>query len=314
MTLATPAATSLPRRMGQWLSGQAYLLLTLTSIMWAGNAIASKLAVGEVSPMVLTCLRWVITCAILAAIARKPVRTEWRLLLPRWKLILLMGTLGFTAFNALFYAAGAYTSAVNLTLFQGSIPVLVLIGSLVAYRMHATPLQIVGVATTLIGVVVAATQGDLATLTTLAFNRGDVFMVLASLLYAGYTVGLPSRPKVSGIVFFSAMAAVACITSIPLLVVEITQGAAIWPTPMGLAILLYVGIFPSLVSQLFFMRGVELIGPNRAGVFVNLVPVLGPLCAVVLLGERFEFYHAVALTLVLGGIYVAERMGRLATI
>jgi drug/metabolite transporter (DMT)-like permease len=84
-------------------------------------------------------------------------------------------------------------------------------------------------------------------------------------------------------------------------------GALQWPTAKGLAVLLYVGLFPSLLSQIFFMRGVELIGPGRAGLFVNLVPVFGAMMAVALLGEPFALYHAAGLVLVLGGIALAER-------
>ena len=95
-----------------------------------------------------------------------------------------------------------------------------------------------------------------------------------------------------GLVFFAAMAGVAFLTSLPLLAVEIAQGTVQWPTAKGWLVLLYVGLFPSLLSQIFFMRGVELIGPARAGLFVNLVPVFGALLAVLLLGEPFALYHA----------------------
>jgi drug/metabolite transporter (DMT)-like permease len=112
---------------------------------------------------------------------------------------------------------------------------------------------------------------------------------------------------VSGFVFFTAMAVVAFVTSLPLLLAEIAAGAVRWPTPRGWAVLLYVGLFPSLLAQIFFMRGVELIGPGRAGLFVNLVPVFGALLAVAILGEPFALYHAAGLVLVLGGIALAER-------
>jgi drug/metabolite transporter (DMT)-like permease len=112
---------------------------------------------------------------------------------------------------------------------------------------------------------------------------------------------------VSGFVFFAAMAGVAFLLTIPLLAWETAAGAVVWPDARGFAILLYVTLFPSLLSQIFFMRGVELIGPGRAGLFVNLVPVFGALLAVAILGEPFRLYHALALALVLGGIWLAER-------
>ena len=114
-------------------------------------------------------------------------------------------------------------------------------------------------------------------------------------------------PQVPGLAFFALMAVVAFLTSLPLLTYEIAVGQVQWPTFAGLLITLYVGLFPSLLSQIFFMRGVELIGPGRAGIFVNLVPVFGAFLAVLLLGEPFHLYHALALALVLGGIWLAEQ-------
>jgi drug/metabolite transporter (DMT)-like permease len=132
-------------------------------------------------------------------------------------------------------------------------------------------------------------------------------MLIACLFYAGYTLGLRHRPAVPGLVFFAAMAVVAFVSSLPLIGLEMAQGAAQFPTPKGWLILLYVAMMPSLLSQIFYIRGVELIGPARAGLFVNLVPVFGALLAVVLLGEPFALYHALGLVLVLGGIWLAER-------
>ncbi|GJD94229.1 DMT family transporter [Methylobacterium iners] len=289
---------------------RAYVLLTLTALIWACNAVAGKWAAGEVSPLVLTTLRWVVACAVLVPLAGRGVAREWRFLLPSWRRTLLMGACGYTIFNALFYLAGTYTTATNLALFQGAIPVLVLTASFVLYRTRVGPIQILGVTITLLGVAVAATHGDLAVLRSLDFNRGDLFMLAACLFYAGYTVALRNRPAVSGLTFFAAMASAALLTSLPLLAMEWAAGRAIWPSGRGWLIVVFVGLGPSLLSQLLFMRGVELIGPNRAGVFVNLVPVFGALLAVVLVGEPFRLDSAVALALVLGGIFVAERLGR----
>lgn len=288
---------------------QPYVLLTLTALLWGGNAVAGRLAVGEISPMALTCLRWVIVVAILVPTLGRKVLAEGAVLGPRWRSILFMGALGFTGFNALFYAAAHHTSAVNLTIFQGAIPVLVLLGTALFFRTRIRALQVVGMIVTMAGVAAVATKGDWHVLRTLALNIGDVWMLIACLFYAGYTLGLRNRPAVSGFVFFTAMAVIAFLTSLPLLAYEIWSGALQWPTAKGFAVLMYVGLFPSLVSQIFFMRGVELIGPGRAGLFVNLVPVFGALLAVLVLGEPFAWYHGAGLVLVLGGIALAERRG-----
>jgi len=291
--------------LGLW--GQAYLLLVLTTLMWAGNGIAGRLAIGEVSPMVLTCLRWVFVVAILLPFVGRQLVAERAQFKARWFFTLAMGIAGFTAFNALFYAAAHHTSAVNLTIFQGSIPVFVLIGMIAVFHARVIPLQIIGMAVTLIGVIAISVKADWEILKTLAINIGDLWMLIACVFYSVYTLGLRYRPQMPGLVFFTAMAIAAFVSSLPLVGVEMIQGTAQFPTPKGWLILLYVALMPSLLSQIFFIRGVELIGPARAGLFVNLVPVFGALLAVVLLGEPFALYHAVGLALVLGGIWLSER-------
>jgi drug/metabolite transporter (DMT)-like permease len=295
------------RALWSWLFGRPFLLLILTTLMWGGNAVASRLAVGHISPMALTCLRWLGVCFILAPLIRRQVAAKLPALLPRWPYIVMMAALGFTAFNALMYAAAHHTSAVNLTILQGSVPVLVLIGSFVWFGTRIRLVQVLGMAVTMVGVVTVAARGEIETLTTFAFNIGDVWMMFACAAYAAYTVALRKRPPVSGFVFFAAMAGVAFVLTVPLLAWEVARGTVIWPDARGWAILVYVALFPSLLSQIFYMRGVELIGPGRAGLFVNLVPVFGAMLAVALLGEPFRLYHALSLALVLGGIWLAER-------
>ncbi|MCJ2113349.1 DMT family transporter [Methylobacterium sp. E-025] len=282
----------------------------MTALLWAGNAVAGKWAPGHVSPQAITSLRWAVVCVVLWLFARRRIVADWPGMRGHWRLVLLMGGLGYTAFNSLFYAAGAYTSAINLALFQGSIPVLVILLNYGLYRTRVTSGQAIGVLVTLLGAAVAATHGDWHVLATLGFNRGDVLIFIACLFYAGYTIALPHRPAISGLSFFAAMALMAFVTSLPLLAIEAASGRVIWPGIEGWAIVVFVALGPSLAAQLFFMRGVELIGPNRAGLFVNLVPIFGAGLAVLVVGEPFGTNEAVALALVLGGIFCAERLGR----
>lgn len=291
-----------------WLNQRPALLLVLTTLIWGSNAVAARLAVDQVSPMMLTTARWSVACIALWLVARRQVVAQLPALRPRWRYLLLMGTGGFTAFNALFYTAAHHTTAVNLALIQGVIPVLVLLGGVLVMRLRVSAMQLAGVAVTLAGVGMVASRGQWSVLASLDFNIGDVGILLASLLYAGYTLGLRSRPAVPPLVFFAAVAAVAALVSLPLLAAEVLAGRFFWPTPLGWLIVLYVGLMPSFVSQIFFIRGVELIGPARASVFLNLNPVFGPALAVLLLGEPLHAYHVVALAMVLGGIWLAERL------
>lgn len=277
-------------------------------MFWAGNAITSRWAPGHVSPQVITTLRWVVACTVLMPFAARRLVAEWPGLRPHRLRILLMGGCGYTAFNCLFYAAGAYTGAMNLALFQGAIPILVLVLNRLAFGVAVSPGQGIGVVLTLVGAGLAATHGNWSAVTHLAFNRGDVLVFGACLLYAGYTIFLPTRPNVPALAFFAAMAVAAFLTSLPPLALEWAMGATVWPSREGWALVAFVGLGPSLLAQLFFMRGVALIGPNRAGLFVNLVPIFGAILAVLLIGEPFGLTEGAALALVLGGIACAERL------
>ncbi len=301
--VATQRAKSLWRRL--WDS--PILLLAATTLIWAGHALVSRLAVGELGPMTLVFLRWTFGLAPILFVARKTLANDFRVLRAHWLRVTAMGALGFTGFNALFYVAGHYTSAVNLALIQALIPALVLIGSSAVFRAHASSFAWIGAIVTTVGVAVITAHGDWSFLAHEKLNSGDAMMLVASVFYAFYTLGLRTRPNASPFGFLAAMAIAALITSLPLFVAEVLAGGFVWPTWKGALLLLYAALGPAFVAQALFMRGVELIGPSRAGVFVNLVPVFGALLAVALLGEPFAAYHVVALALVVVGILVAQR-------
>lgn len=289
------------------LFGNAYALLVFTTLCWGGNAIAGRIAVGEISPLALTTFRWIGVAILIVLFARRQVLADWPVMRRHLPFLGALGAIGFTAFNALFYLAAETTVAINIGIIQGAIPVFVLLGAYAAYRTPVSALQIAGVAVTMIGVALVAAHGDLATLANLAFADGDLLMVAACALYAGYTVALRRRPAVSGIAMFSVLAMAAMISSLPLLAIEAWAGRLVLPTAIGWAVLGYVVLFPSFVAQICFLRAVDLVGPGRAGLFVNLVPIFAAALGVALLGERFELYHALALAFVLGGIWLAER-------
>jgi len=283
------------------------LLLALTALIWAGHSVVGRLAVGQIAPMTLTCGRWALALGPILFAARGTLKRDIEILRPHWLYVTAMGALGFTAFNALFYIAAHHTGALNMSIIQGAVPALVLIGTRAIFGVRVTALQVLGTCATMLGVTAIAAQGDWSRLAALAFNYGDVLMLVACLLYSGYTVGLRARPAVSAFGFLAAMAFAALVTSIPLFILEVARGEFIWPTATGWALLAYAAIGPAFLSQVLYMRGVQLIGPGRAGVFVNLVPLFGALMAVLLLGEKLAAYHVLALALVVGGIAVAQR-------
>jgi drug/metabolite transporter (DMT)-like permease len=309
-SLSAPKSRSAWTRLWTLFWNSPVVLLSLTAATWAGHAIVSRMAVGEIAPMTLTTARWALALGPILFAARRDLRHDFEVMRKRWLYVGMMGALGFTAFNAMFYIAGHRTGALNLSIIQGAIPAFVLVGARLGLGETVSRLQAVGAFATMIGVVAIASRGEWSRLAGLAFNSGDVVLLVACVFYAGYTIGLRKRPNVSGLGLLAGMAIAALLTSLPLFGWEIASGGFIWPTGKGLLLLAYAALGPAFISQLFYMRGVELIGPGRAGVFVNLVPVFGALMAVVLLGEPFAFYQLAALALVVGGIAVAQRTSR----
>lgn len=291
------------------ISHNAYLLLLITMVFWAGNAIAGRFAVGEISPLLLTWFRWNLGAAVLLFIGRRHIRRDWPVIRTRLPYILFMGATGFAIFNALLYTALTHTTAINSTIVQAGMPMVIFILNFLIFRTHVRWAQIVGYSVTLIGVLVAAGRGDLGQLLGLDINRGDLIMVLAVLVYSTYSVVLRSKPEVHWLSFLAVLFATAALISIPLAIYEATTPNFIWPTTAtGVGVIVYTAIFPSIIGQALFIRSIELIGGNAAGLFVNLVPIFGAGLAVLLLGETFQTYHALALVLVLGGIMLAQRI------
>ncbi|MBO0765203.1 MAG: DMT family transporter [Hyphomicrobiaceae bacterium] len=275
-------------------------------MFWAGNAVAGRLAVGQIQPLQLVFLRWVVVLAVMWPLYGGHVREHWGEVRPQLFRIAAIGFMGFTGFNALFYWAAHTTSAINIGILQGSIPVVVLAGAFLMHGTRSTLLQVTGVLITAVGVIVVATRGMPLSIVAIDLNRGDLALLAACVLYAFYTVALRNRPNMSRAAFFTLLALISAITSLPMAVVEAVVSGFSWPTWQGLLVTLYVAIFPSCLAQLFFLRAVDLIGPGRTGVFVNLVPVFTAVLAVALIGERFAAFHAVALVLVIGGIWLAQ--------
>jgi drug/metabolite transporter (DMT)-like permease len=286
---------------------QAYIILCITTLIWGGNTVAGKMAVGHVSPMMLTGLRWVIACTVLLIFAAPQVRRDFAVIRRNWLLLLGYGTVGFTAFNAFLYSALQYTSAINAVIEQAGIPMVIFVMNYVLFRTAFSLAQIAGFTLTLCGVALTASHGDLTTLLSLDLNQGDAMMMAAVLVYAGYTVALRFKPEIHWKSLIAISALGALISSIPLVIWEFSTGRMIWPDMQGWVIVAYAGLLPSLVSQILYVRGVELIGPNRAGLFINTIPIFGTLLSITLIGEALQTFHIAAMGLVLVGIAVAER-------
>lgn len=284
----------------------APILLALAALGWGGNTIAARLAVGELSPMLLVSTRWLMVAVLLMSIYPRSILEVLKTYKHRWLFFLAMGA-GLSGFNIMFYLAAHSTTAINLGLMQSSIPAIIMLMGLIVFQTQATMLQIIGLVIAMTGAVIVIAKGSLETILTLTFNHGDLIMMVGCICYAGYTLGLSRRPAIDSITMMGVLSIFAFITSLPFTLFESVAGAVILPSLTGWLILFYIAIVPSFLSQVWFMLGVDKIGSSKAGMFTNLVPVFSALLGIQLLGEQMGLYHLASLAMVFTGLYIAQR-------
>ena len=283
-----------------------HFLLTLTSIFWAFNTVAGRAAVGEVSPLLIVSVRWFFVSIILSILCRNQLIETWIILNKKIKWLIFMGLFGFTGFNSAYYVAAHETIAINLGLVQGTMPAFIIIIAWIWLKDKINFTQFLGVLITFIAVLIVVCSGNFNALIELELNSGDIVMIFACTLYAIYAVGLRKKPKISALPLLTFFAYVAFLGSLPGLIYEILSYELILPGFKGITILGIIIIFPSFLAQIFFMKGVEKIGPSRSGLYTNLVPVFSSLLAVFFLGEEFQFFHLLSLIMIFIGIYLFE--------
>ena len=282
-------------------------LLIFTTLFWAFNTIFGQLAVGEISPLQIVPLRWILVSSVMWFIFRNDVKTNWQIIKPEINKIIFMALMGFTGFNVLFYTASQYTNAINLGIIQSSVPVYVLLGAYFFYKTSITALQGLGVMISIIGVTIITTNGDIEILLNLQLNKGDLIMLVACLMYSYYTLSLKTRLQIPGIAFFTLMSVIANFLALPLFIIDYLINGINYPSINGLIITILVAIFPSSLAQIFYLRAVDIAGPGKAGIYTNIVPIFSSILAVILLNQRFEIFHGISLVLVLSGIWLSER-------
>src|ERR1700674_3912909 len=292
---------------GSRLANQPYLLLSITALCWAGNAIVGRLAAGHIPPVTLSLLRWSFAFLIILPCAGKHLKRDWGAIRARLGTMIVLSVTGIGAFNTLQYWALEHTQALNTLLLQSAGPLFVAVWSLILLGVRLTLAQAGGIALSLTGVLVILLRGDLTALTAIEFNKGDLIFTVALAIFGLYSVLSLKRPKIHGLSFvgFTFGCGAACL--IPLLVWELSSRPVMQLDAMNLLTLFYVAVFPSTLAYLCFNRGVQLIGANRAASFFHVVPVFGSAMAIVFLGERPQLFHIIGFALVLTGVFVASR-------
>jgi drug/metabolite transporter (DMT)-like permease len=294
-------------RAGGWLFDQAYLLLSLTSLSWAGNTILGRFIAGHVPPVTLAFIRWSGAFVILLPFAWRHLIRDWPAIRNNAGVLALIAFTGFSVYNTMAYYGLQYTTAINGLLLQSVAPLFVAMWTFVLFGERLTWRQAGGICVSLTGVLVIVCRGSLDVLLAIAFNRGDVCFVIALVIYGFYAAYLRKRPAIHPFSFLAVGMGGGAVMLVPAMILEIASGQTMVFDAESVASFVYVCIFPSLLGYLFLNRGIELIGANRAAPFIHLVPVFGSVLATVLLGERFELYHAIGYALVFAGITVATK-------
>src|SRR5882757_7917215 len=258
-----------------WLNNQPYLLLSLTSLFWAGNIVLARYVAGHVPPMTLSCIRWIGALLLLLPFAWPHLKRDWPALRARIPLMLLLSATGFAINNALSYWALQYTQALNALLIQSSGPLFVALWSLVLFGVRLTWAQLAGITISLAGVLTIILRGDFGALAGIAFNKGDVMFASSLVSFGLYSALIPRRPVTHQLSLISFTTGCGALLLVPFSVWEFSTGATLKFDSLTFATLAYVLIFPSTLAYLFFNRGIALIGPNRAAPFFHLVPVFG---------------------------------------
>ena len=302
MSASEPTAPS-----GNWLANQPYLLLSITALCWAGNAIVGRLAAGHIAPVTLSFLRWSCAFLIILPFAWKHLVRDWAAIRGRLGIMIVLSITGIGAFNTLQYWALEHTQALNTLLLQSAAPLVVAVWSLVLLGVRLTLAQAFGVLLSLGGVLVILLHGDVTTLSNIAFNKGDLIFTVALVIFALYSVLSLKRPDIHALSFvaFTFGAGAACL--IPMFIWELFARPLMQIDTANLLTLFYVALFPSTLAYLCFNRGVQLIGANRAAPFFHVVPVFGTIMAIVFLGEHPQAFHLIGFALVLTGVFVASR-------
>lgn len=282
-----------------------YLLLTLVSLFWAGNIVLGRHIAGHVPPATLAWLRWVLAILILLPFAWRAMKADWPVARRHWKLLAVLGFTGITLFNTMQYHALEFTPALNVLLIQSTGPLMIAFWSLVLNGEKLSAGQAVGISLSLLGVLTIICRGDPAVLANIEFNQGDLWMLAALMVYGIYSSLLVQRPKLSQLGFLGFTLSIGALLLTPIFIAERAVSPPITFDARALGAIAYVAVFPSVLAYLFFNRGVQLVGPNRAAPFFHLMPVFGSALAIVFLGERPHLYHAAGYALVLSGVIIA---------
>ena len=284
---------------------RVWLLLVVTNLFWAGNYVFGKYVITELTPLWITFSRWALALIFLCPIAYFLEKPKWVMIKKSWLSLVSMGVLGILGYNMVLYSALQYTSATNAALVSALNPAVIVLFSVVLLREKITRLQTLGIVVSLIGTLVVITQGDLSEILQKEFNRGDILMLGAVVIWTLYSIIGRRLTTIPPITATAVSAFFAMLIMAPF---AITQGIDITEIgPLAVTGILYMAIFPSLFSFIFWNMSVRTIGISQAGIFLNLIPVFTAIISGIL-GERITGTQVAGGALVFMGVYLTSGM------
>ena len=285
-----------------------HLALSLSSLFWAGNFVIGRALREDIQAIPLNYWRWFIAVAILLPFTFKTVRKHARVMLKQWKYMLVMSVTGIAGFHIFVYQALQTTMAINALLFLSISPVMIVVGSRLAFHEKIKTIQVAGFIISLLGVIALLTRGDLNQLLALQFHHGDLWMLVAVFLWSTYSVILKRKPAdLPQQAFITGIAIYGVLLMLPLYLATKPDGLGININSATISALLYMGVFASVAAYFCWNYGVSQLGPNKAGVFLHLMPLFGAILSVVFLGETIQVYHLLGAIFIATGIMLSSR-------
>jgi drug/metabolite transporter (DMT)-like permease len=287
----------------------AYIFLLFATLFWSGNFIVGKAAsLYEIPPFTLNFYRWLFAWLILMPFTFKEIIEKKKYILGNIKLITILGITSITFFNSIVYYSLNFTHVISGVLMISVIPVMIIFFSWI-FKIEKTNIyQITGVIFSLLGVAVIITKAELSILLDLNFNKGDLWMVVAMFSWAIYSVLLKKKKhELSQISLLETIITMGLIFLLPIYFIETKMGYYVILDIPFVLILTYVVLFPGLASFLFWIKGIAIIGVNRSGIFLHLMPIFGALMAMIIFKEKFMFFHLIGAVLILIGILLSNK-------
>lgn len=305
------------QRLGRGMKGIAVrfwdsptLLMVLASLFWALNPIVGRAIRDDLSPVTIGFWRWLIAATCILPFAWRHLGADLPAIRRSWRFLGLLGFFGVGVFSFLVYSSLQFTTATNNLLLQSTMPIMTLIMPAVIFRERVASLQFVCAGLSILGAVWIITEGDLFNLHLASLNAGDLLALAAVFLYAAYATSLRRAPQLHHFSLLVVLFAAGIVSlSAPYGLQMLLNGTSDLPLT-SIGALVFIGIFPSLVSYALFNRAVALIGSVRAGLFMNLPAVFGVLMAVPLLGERFAHYHLVGSLLIVVSLLLSRKVSK----